>query len=144
MPINQQRIRDVLADNTCVVNVYIVNVINEVNAFTLTRIGRFKDPHVFLGLVLLQLLVVVIKISKLFGKNIGVWGQVECRLAIFFLHSDQIEAKSVFFGDFVTVGKLVNLLVLVQTFVLVRFTGTTRPKQVPLVAVCLSKLLVLE
>jgi hypothetical protein len=94
----------------------------------LLRIGWFQDPHVFLRLVLLQLLVVIVKITKLFGKNISVWGQVECRLAILFLHSDQIETKSVFLRDFVTVGKLVNLLVLVQAFVLVRFTGATRPK----------------
>jgi hypothetical protein len=88
MPINQKRVRDVLADNASFVNIDIVNVVHKVNSFTLTRIGRFKNPHVFLGLVLLQLLVVVIKITKLFGKNVSVWSQVKCRLAVLFLHSD--------------------------------------------------------
>lgn len=66
MPINEQRISDILADNRSFFDIYIVNVVNQVYAFALTTISRFDNPHIFLAFVLLELLVVIIEVSKFF------------------------------------------------------------------------------
>ena len=94
--------------------------------------------------MLLQLLVVVVKVAEFFRQNVGVRRQVERRLAVLLLHPHNVKAHAVFARDFGRVGELVQLLVLIQAFVLVALEGATRPEQVPVVALRLRKVVVVE
>lgn len=77
--------------------------------------------------MLLQLLVVFVKLSEFVWQNVGVGYKIEVLLAITLLHTDDVEAKSIFPGDLVRLWEVINLLVLVQTFIQVTLAGTRRP-----------------
>ena len=119
MTINQERIGDVLADNRSLIYIHIINVINKVDSSALARISWLDNPHILLALVLLQLLVMIVEVAKFIRQDVGVWAEVEGRLAKSFLHADDVETESVFSGDFITLGEMVDLLILIQTFILV-------------------------
>jgi hypothetical protein len=53
VPINQERVRDVLGDDAGFVDVHVVDIVNEVDATTLACVGRLDNPNVFLALMLL-------------------------------------------------------------------------------------------
>lgn len=80
-----------------------------------------------------------IKISKLIRKNVCVRHKVEVLLAEPFLHSHDVIAESVFPCDFVALRKVVDLLILIESFVNVGFATTGTPKNVPLMRLCVSK-----
>ena len=67
--------------------------------------------------MLLELLVVLVEFTEFIGKNIGIRDKVKVLLAVSFLHSNDVEAKSVLSGDFVTLREMIDLLVLVESFV---------------------------
>ena len=69
--------------------------------------------------MLLQLLVVVVKVAELVRQNVGVRRKVVGLLSKAFLHANYIETEAIFAGDFVTLREMVNLLVLVETLILV-------------------------
>ena len=50
--VNQQGISNILGDDACLLNIDIVNVIDDVNAFALTGVLRLDNP--FIGLSLLR------------------------------------------------------------------------------------------
>jgi hypothetical protein len=118
--INQERIRDVLADNRSLIHIHIIDIIHQVDASPLARIGRLHNPHILLALVLLQFLIVIVEVTELIRQDVSVWAEVERRLAKSFLHAHDVEAESVFSGDFITLGEMVDLLILIQAFILVR------------------------
>jgi hypothetical protein len=74
--------------------------------------------------VLFQLLVVVVEVSELVGQDVGVWYEVEGGLAVALLHAHDVEAQPVFSGDFVALREVVDLLVLVEAFVLKAFASS--------------------
>ena len=117
--VNQQWVSNVLADDTSLIDIDIVDIINKVNSSSLTRVCRFHDPDIFLAFVLLEFLVVIVKVTKLIGKNVGVWRKIKCTFAEALLHSDDVEAESVFACDFVRLREVIDFLVLIQAFVLV-------------------------
>lgn len=119
MSVYEKRVGDVLANDTCLVNVHVVDVINEVNTATLAGVGWLDNPHVLLAFVLLQLLVVVVEVTKLIGQDVSVRRKVKTALAESFLHSDDVEAESILASDLVTLREVVNLLVLIETLVLI-------------------------
>ena len=119
MTINQERIGDVLADNRSLIYIHIINVINKVDSSALARISWLDNPHILLALVLLQLLVMIVEVAKFIRQDVGVWAEVKGRLAKSFLHADDVETESVFSGDFITLREMVDLLILIQTFILV-------------------------
>jgi hypothetical protein len=51
--VNQQGISNILGDDACLLNIDIVNVIDDVNAFALTCIGWLDDPYILLAFMLL-------------------------------------------------------------------------------------------
>ena len=51
--IDQKWIRNVLANNTCLVHIDVIDVINQIDALALTRVSWFDDPNILLGLMLL-------------------------------------------------------------------------------------------
>jgi len=69
--------------------------------------------------MLLKLLIVVVKIPELFWQDVGIWRQVKCCFAEFFLHADEIKAKPVFLCDFLGIREFVDLLVFVESFILI-------------------------
>ena len=119
MTVNQQRIGDVLADDGCLVHIDIVDVINEVYTSSLAGIGRLDNPDVLLAFMLLQFLVVIVEVSKLVWQDVRVRAEVEGRLSKALLHAYNVEAESIFAGDLVALWEVVDLLVLVQPFILV-------------------------
>ncbi len=75
--------------------------------------------------MLFKLLVVIIKVTELFWKNVCVRSKVEDMLAEFFLHADDVETHSVFAGDLVARRELVDLLILIKAFILVALDWAT-------------------
>jgi hypothetical protein len=118
--INQERIRDVLADNRSLIHIHIIDIIHQVDASPLARVGRLHNPYILLALVLLQFLIVIVEVAELIRQDVSVWAEVERRLAKSFLHAHDVEAESVFSGDFITLGEMVDLLILIEAFILVR------------------------
>ena len=92
MTVNQQWVGNVLADNTSFINIDIVDVIDQVDTSSLARVCRFHDPNIFLAFVLLEFLVVIVKVTKLIGKNVGIWREIKCTFAEALLHSHNVEA----------------------------------------------------
>lgn len=101
MPIDQQWVRNILRNDGCLVHVDIVDVVNQIDAPALAIVSRLDDPDVLLALVLLELLVVIIKIAELFGKDVSVRGQVKSRLTELLLHTHYVVAHAVFAGNLV-------------------------------------------
>jgi len=62
--IDKEWVRDVFRNDTGLIHIHVVNVIDNVNATALASIGWFDNPYIFLALVLLQLLIVVIEITE--------------------------------------------------------------------------------
>ena len=46
--VDQQRVRDVLADHRGLVHINVIDIINQIDAFTLARVCWFYYPHIFL------------------------------------------------------------------------------------------------
>ena len=119
MTVNQQWIGNVLADDASFINIDIVNIIDKIDTSSLAGVCRFHDPDIFLALVLLEFLVVIVKVTKLIGKNVGVWRKIKCTFPEALLHADDVEAKSIFACDLVRLREVIDFLVLIQAFVLV-------------------------
>ena len=142
--INEQWVRDVLANYWCLVNVYIVYVVYEIDSLALTAVSRLYDPDILLAFVLFQLLIMIVKVTELIGQNVCVRRKVKSMSTKLFLHSNDVEAHPVFAGNLVGLWKFVDLLILVQTFILVRFAAPTGPQKIPFVTFRLRELMVLE
>ena len=99
--VNQQWVGDVLADNTCLVDIHVVDVIHKIDTPALAGVCRLHDPDIFLALVLFQLLIVVVEVTKLIRKDVCVRREVEGTLAKPLLHAYDVETKSIFPGDFI-------------------------------------------
>lgn len=50
MPIDKQRVCNILANNRCLVHINIIDVVNDVNALALALVCRFDDPNILLAL----------------------------------------------------------------------------------------------
>ena len=85
--------------------------------------------------MLLQLLVVVVEVTEFIGEDVGVGTEIKSILTEALLKPHNIEAKSVLPGDFVTLREVIELLVLIQTLILVALAGAGAPEDVPLVRV---------
>jgi hypothetical protein len=79
----------------------------------LSRVSRLYDPNVFFAVMLLQLLVMLIKFSKFIRKNVSVRYKIKMLLSKSLLHSNNIETQSIFSSNFMTLGKMVDFLVLI-------------------------------
>jgi hypothetical protein len=80
-------------------------------------VGWLNDPDVLLAVMLLKLLVVFVEFTEFIRKNISIRYEVKVLFTISFLHSNNVEAKSIFSGDFVTLWEMIDLLVFVESFV---------------------------
>ena len=98
---------------------FIVYVINNIDTTALAGICRLYNPHIFLTLMLLQLLVVVVKITKFVRQDVGVRAEIESILAESFLKPDYVKTKSILTSNLVTLRKVIYLLVLIETLILI-------------------------
>ena len=76
-------------------------------------ISRLYDPNIFLAIVLLKLLVMFIKFTKLIWQDISIRNEIKVLFSESLLHSNDIEAQSVLSSNFVTLREMVDFLVLV-------------------------------
>jgi hypothetical protein len=67
--------------------------------------------------VLLQFLEMGIEITKLIWQNVSVWDKVKVLLSILFLHTNHVEAKSIFSSDFIALWEMIDFLVLIEPLV---------------------------
>ena len=89
--------------------------------------------------VLLQFLVVGVEVAKFVGEDVGIGHEIEILFSKLFLHSHDIEAQPVLPGDFVRLREMVDLLVLIEALVKVRFAVGSSPQHVPLVRLSLRE-----
>jgi len=111
--INQKRIGNISRNNRKVINIDIVNIIDQIDSLSLRGIGWLNNPNVLFRVSLSEFLVFCIEFSEFVWENVGIWDEIEIVSSIFFLHSDNITAHSVFTSDFVTLREVVYLLVLI-------------------------------
>lgn len=69
----------------------------------------------------------VVKVTKLVWKDVGIRNEVKGCLPKLLLHTHEVEAETVLAGDLVALRKMVYLLVLVQALVLIGLTSTRAP-----------------
>ena len=81
MSIDQKRIRNVFWNDTSLIDVHVVNVVNDVDATALASIGWLDNPDILLALVLLEFLVVIIEVTEFVGQDVSVRAEVEGILA---------------------------------------------------------------
>lgn len=117
MAIDQQWIGDIPRYYGQFIYIDIVYVIDQRDASALSCVGWLYDPNILLAIVLLQLLIMLVKLTELIWQDVGVRYKVKMLFAKSLLHSDNVEAKPVFPCNFVTLREVVDLLVLVQAFV---------------------------
>lgn len=119
MSVDQERVGDVLADHAGFVHIHVVDIVYQVDSFALTGVCRLDNPNVFLALVLLQLLIVIVKVTELIGQDVRVWYKIKWLFAEALLHAHHVKAQAVFACNFMALREVINFLVLVQTLVLV-------------------------
>jgi len=91
MPVDQQRIGDVSANNRQFINIYVIDVVNQHDASSLGSVGGLNNPNILFAIMLLQFLVVLIKFSKFIREDVSIWDKVKILLSESFLHSDKVE-----------------------------------------------------
>jgi hypothetical protein len=65
----------------------------------------------------------VVKVTKLIWKDVGIRNEVKGCLPKLLLHAHEVEAETVLAGNLVALRKMVYLLVLVQALVLIGLTS---------------------
>lgn len=124
MAINKQWVRDILRNNAGLIHIHIVDIIHDVNTTALAGIGWLDNPYILLALVLLQLLIVVIEITEFIWQDVGIWTKVKRILAESFLKAYNIEAQTILPGNLVALRKVIDLLILVESLILVTLART--------------------
>jgi len=139
VPVDQQWVRDVARHNRQVVDVDFRDVVYDVNTAASGHVCRFHNPEVAFGVRLLQSLEMLVKFSKLIRDHVSVRQEVERCLSKPVLHPVDVDRKLVFSSQFERLREMINLLILVQTFVKVAFASTAAPEDIPLVGLSVGK-----
>jgi hypothetical protein len=113
VPIDEERVCDVARDDRGIVHVYIIDIVDDVDALALAGVCWLDDPHVLLAVMLLKFLVVGVEITKLIRQDVGIRDEVEVGFPKFLLHADHVVAETILARDLVALGEVVDLLVLV-------------------------------
>ena len=74
--------------------------------------------------MLLQLLIVIIEITEFIWQDVGVWAEVKRSLSEPFLQAHNIETQTILSSDFVTLREVIDLLILIEPFILVALART--------------------
>jgi len=111
--VDKERVLDVPRDNCQFVNINVINIVDDVDASALRRIGWFHNPHIPLGLHSLQFRVVRVEVAEFIRQNIGVRHEIEGCSSELLLHLVKVVSHSVLASDLVGLGEMVNSLVFV-------------------------------
>lgn len=111
--VNKEGVRNILADYTCFINIDVVNVVHDLDSTSLTCIRWFQNPYILLALVLFQLLVMIVKVCKFIGQDIGVGDEVKSSFTVSFLHANDIKTETIFARNLITLWKVVNFLIFI-------------------------------
>lgn len=133
MAVDQQWIGHVTGNDRELVNINIIDIINQLDTTTLGRVSWLNDPNVLLAIMLFELLVVLIELTKLVRKDVGIRNEVEVLLSKPFLHSHDVEAKPILSSDFMTLREMIDLLIFVQAFIEIALATRRAPQNVPFV-----------
>ena len=129
MPIDKQWVCDVLRYNASLIKVDLSDLVNDVDTPSLARICWFHYPNVIF-ILLMQLIIVDSKLIELVGQDIGVGKKIIDTLSEPCLELVYILAKSIFSCYLETTRKVVNLLIFVQSFILIAFARAGTPQQI--------------
>lgn len=69
----------------------------------------------------------IIEVAELVWQDVGIGHEVEGRLAKALLHAHDVEAKPILARDLMALREVVDLLVFVEAFVLIRLAGARTP-----------------
>ena len=139
MRVYQERIMNISRHYTILVRINVINVICNVNAFSLPSLWRFRNPDVLIWWFLLHLHEMLVEISILIRKNIWIRNDVKRALSMNLLHFQNILCKLVFSSDFKWIGEMINLLEFIQPFINIWFTRCIYPHYIPIMAFCVMK-----
>lgn len=81
----------------------------------------------------------IIEVTELIWKDVSIRNEIKSSFTVTFLHSDDIETKTIFASDLMTLRKMVNFLVLIKTFILIRFARARTPQKIPLMRLSVWK-----
>jgi hypothetical protein len=115
--VNQQRVCHVPRYDRGVINIHIVDIVYNINALALRRICGLHDPHIFLGVMLLQFLIMSVEVAELIRQDIGIRDEIKVALAKFLLHADHIVTEPVLTSDFIALREVIYFLVLVKALI---------------------------
>ena len=87
------------------------------NSSSPRRIARLHDPNIPPWIRLLEFLEVAQKVAVFVGKDVSFRHEVEVLSPELILHFHEVKAKTVLPRDFIRLWKVVDPLVLIQSFV---------------------------
>ena len=134
MRIDQKRILNVSAHDDIFIRINVIYVVCDVNSFSLSTLGRFDDPNIFMMVLLLRLHVLIIKIFKLIRQNVGIWDNVKRSFSMQLLHFKYVFSELVFSCNLIRARKMIDLLKFIQSFVNLWFAWSIDPHHIPIMA----------
>jgi len=137
--VDKQWVSDIPRDNRQLINVDLIDVIYDVDAFTLGRVSWLDNPHVLPLIMLFKFLEMGVEITELIRKDVSIRDEVILLFSEFLLHLNDIYTESVFSGDLIRLREMIDLLELVETFINVRLATCRRPQNVPFMAFCMTE-----
>ena len=126
------------------VNVELIKRFNDMDAAATRRVCWFDNPDISFWLCLPQFLIMSMEIMEFIRQDVSVRDEIKLRSTKSLLHLYIVETKSVFSGNFVTLWEVVDALEFIQTFIKITFAWTCRPKDIPLVRVCIIEVVCLQ
>lgn len=139
--VDKQRIWDISRNYACLINIKFIDVFNQVDAFSLRRIGRLDNPDIALWLSLFQFIIMCLEFMKLIWQNISIRDEIELWAPIFLLHLQNVMAKSIFPRDFIALWEMIDSLKLIETFIEETFAWAWGPEDVPLMWLSIAEVI---
>ena len=139
MAIYQKRVGDVFWDDGEIVYIDFSDIVNDVDSTSSWHVSWFYDPEIALRVWLLLLLEMIIEVTEFIRNDVGVGEEIKVLLSKLLLHFIDIWSQFVFSGYFKTLWKVVDFLKFIESFVEVRFAWATTPEYVPLMWLCVGK-----
>ena len=153
MPIEQQWVVNIPANDTSLMFWHELQLVKDENTLALTWTLWLDYPHVALRCLLdiaiviaallsdlvLLILKVFFELFLLLRQDKSLWYEVEIRLRILFLHFDYINRKSIFSRELKAQWEMIDFLRLVQSLIEISLTLSMCPEHVPVMPVCIHE-----
>ena len=142
--IDQERIWNILLNDAAIKLPHFAEVVNDGYASTLGCAIGLDNPHRLAAFDSLELFKELSELLFLFWQNKSIWHDVVLLFAMLLLHSQNVDAELVFLRDFMALGKVIDLLVFVESLVQIWFAWHAQPQQVPVVRICVGESISLQ